>query len=490
MNDTCRWTVAAMLYFLASGASAQTPLDLARTQYAKENWDEALALLQTAQREHPSPEVSRLLGLTLYQLQDYQAARPILEEALAGSPSDPELLAALTGISHAQGDKLAALDYAERLVQLDDTPRAALTASRAFADAGAHAQATAALEQAWQDGTLRVRQRAALELAVLYAEDGRANAARQLVASAIALDAQSFDAAPLLELENSLGQPAPRNYTVALGYWLENDDNVPLVNDPGAIPGLSDTEDIRHTFYGDFLYARNISTSGTFFGEAHFTHGIHQDLNQYDPTQIALVAGLGWSFENWGLRLPLQGTRNWIDGDTLRTNVALAPGVFFQPSEKSTLYFFAAFAEDDFEDVIRPSEDRSGDVTTLGVMFNTALGQSGALRAILTGTEYDTDGNNWQRDETRLYAFLTWGFSATVTGGVGFDYVEAEFDNLSDVFLRARDDETGVGFATLAWQFNPRWTLRGQLSSGSRDSTIRIFEYDRTVISAGVSWVY
>jgi tetratricopeptide (TPR) repeat protein len=490
MGRFVRGGCATVLVLLSAMAGAQTPLDQARTQFSQENWEEALAILQPLSLSSPSPEVSRLLGLTLYRLQDYDAALPLLEGSLQNAPDDPALLAALTEIKQAQGDSAAAVDHADRLLAVDNSPRAQLIAGLAFANAGANARAIAAFEIAWQNGSRRQRQKAALELTTLYMDMNRAEEAAQLADQAIALDPGSFDAAALRQLTTVRPAPATRDYVLSVGYWLESDDNVPLVDNANAIPGLSDTEDIRHTFYGDFLYSKKFSETGAFFGEAHFIHGVHEDLGQYDPTQFALVTGLGWTPGTWGVRIPLQATRNWTDGNTVRTNVGIGPGVFFKPSSATVLYFFAAFSEDDFDNPIRPSEDRSGNVMSLGAMLTANLGADWNLRMILTGTEYDTNGNNWQRDELRLYTYFTWRFSPRWITGIGFDYLDADFNNLNDVFLLDRDDETWAGFLNIAFQLTPRWALRGQVSGGSRDSTIKVFEYDRTVFSIGVSWTY
>ncbi len=480
----------ATLLVLSAIAGAQTPLDQASSQFSEENWEEARAILEPLSFSSPSPEVSRLLGLTLFQLQDYDAALPLLQQSLQQAPDDPALLASLTDIAQAQGDHAAGVDYAGRLLAVDGSPRAQLTAGRAFAAAGDSQRATEAFESVWQNGSRRARQKAALELTRLYAETNRGEEAAQLAEQAIGLDPGSFDAAVLRQLTITRAGPTTRDYVLSVGYWLESDDNVPLVDNASLIPGLGDTEDIRHTFYGDFLYSKNLSETGTFFGEAHFIHGIHEDLSQFDPTQFTLVTGLGWTPGAWGVRIPLQATRNWTNGETVRTNVGIGPGIFFKPSAATVLYLFAALSEDDFEDAIRPSEDRSGDVTSLGAMLTANLATNANLRVIFTGTEYDTDGNNWQREELRLYAFLTWRFSPRWIGGVGLDYLDADFDNLNDVFLLDRDDETWAGFLNIAFQLTPRWALRGQISNASRDSTIDVFEYDRTVVSVGVSWTY
>jgi len=478
------------LLLLSATTGAQTPLDQASSQFSEENWEEARSILEPLARTDPSPEVSRLLGLTLFQLQDYDAASPLLEQSLQRTPDDAVLLRALTQIQQALHDGAAAAAYANRLLAVDGSAGAQFTAGRAFAAAGDNQRAITAFESAWQNGSRRQRQKAAVELTRLYLDTARVEEADQLVDEAIALDPGSFDAAALRQMSVTRAAPTTRDYVLSVGYWLESDDNVPLVDNANVIPGLSDVEDIRHTFYGDFLYSKNFSESGAFFGEAHFIHGVHQELSQFDPTQFALVAGLGWNPGNWGIRIPLQATQNWTDGNTVRTNVGIGPGVFFKPSDATVLYLFAALSEDDFENSIRPSEDRSGDVTALGAMFTANLGENGNFRAILTGTEYDTNGNNWQRDELRLYAFFTWRFSPRWIGGIGLDYLDANFDNLNDVFLLNRDDETLAGFLNIAFQLTPRWTLRGQYSGGSRDSTISIFEYDRNVFSIGVSWTY
>ena len=73
------------------------------------------------------------------------------------------------------------------------------------------------------------------------------------------------------------------------------------------------------------------------------------------------------------------------------------------------------------------------------------------------------------------------------TIGAGYGYQEAEFENIHDVFLQQREDETSEAFASLTYRFARRWLIRAQVTFVDQESTLPVYTYDRTVISLGIN---
>ena len=116
------------------------------------------------------------------------------------------------------------------------------------------------------------------------------------------------------------------------------------------------------------------------------------------------------------------------------------------------------------------------------------IGERWFLRIVGETDEVDADGDNWDRDEWRAYAMAEFSPAPNWTLGVGYRYQEADFDNLHDVFLQQRRDENSEAFASLNYRFKRRWEIRGQVTFVDQKSTLEVYDFERTVLSLGISY--
>ena len=274
----------------------------------------------------------------------------------------------------------------------------------------------------------------------------------------------------------------------APGYRLDYDDNVALYPDDEAFfPGNADEEDFRHVLFGDLWYRKGFGKNLRFFSELHASHSIHQDYSEYDLTRINVVAGLGGSYAHWGWRVPVEYTHDRFDGETYRDTWAATPGFYIHLPGGLQSHFYGRFREDDYDFSPSPSEDRSGETTGAGLLLVGALSDHWFVRIFGESDEIDADGRNWDRDEWRAYAQVEYSPTPAWTLGAGYGYQEAEFENIHDVFLQPREDETSKTFASLTYRFARRWLIRAQVTFVDQESTLPVYTYDRTVISLGVN---
>ena len=115
-------------------------------QFLQENYEEALTLLQQAQREQGGAQATRLLRLTYCHMQEYGKAHSLLAEIISTAPGDREARFALAETLLALGQTAAATEQAEMLPQVRPAPRDHYLAARAYREANDKKRAIEQLE--------------------------------------------------------------------------------------------------------------------------------------------------------------------------------------------------------------------------------------------------------------------------------------------------------------------------------------------------------
>jgi len=478
----------AALCLAPAALAAVSLLEQGRDQYNRQNYEEAAELLQRAYTDKATPEAARYLGLTYYHVLRYEQARPLLQKASAAFPSDAEVISALAYIALHTGDTGAARSY------LTGLEKAAPNSADTFEIKGrielAEDRETEAIAAFQRAADLEPTSPASEELLRLYTNRGETAKAQEVAKAAIAARPDSLEAGRFTAALSNL-EGASKPVSAFLGYRYETDSNVVLEpNTPAVIPGVKDKSDQRHVLTADLLGRYQISGGWDAFGEAHLYKNWYQTLTRYDTFRQNYVLGLGWSGASYGVRLPYEYSHVTLDGDTYLNENSVAPGVFFRHND-ITLYGFYRYADLNYEENVPPQEDRSGDANSLGALLLAPFHNNrGLLRVVFQGGSVDTDGRNWDRDETNLFANLGYGFTSRISGNIGFEWANQKYDNVHDVYLRKRDDEGTTFFASLSYLIDKNWEVRLQGSWVNWDSNIDVYEYDRTVGSLGVSWKY
>lgn len=458
-------------------------------QFERQNYQRVLGLLDDRLSGHPRYPYYR--GLAFYHLPDHASALPILERLYGDDPNDLEVLAALTDTLRTQGHLERAAEHANRLIAAGDDQRGHLLQGRIAEDRDQWAEAVTHYRAAAQGPDSRLIQQAARTLTDLHHRRGQHELAVQVAERAVG---QEPDPLTALHFESMrVGRsPERRQMAMRLGYRLEHDDNVPQVPGNGGLFGISGESGLRHVLTGDFAFERPLSSRLSLFTEAYAYQSLHQDsdLNEFNFTRLRGVAGLGGNWGRGGWRVPLELGWSGLDGDRYQNTISLVPGVFVQPTGGWLIHLFARLSHDDFARPVRPSEDQGGDSWRLGLFLHAKPLPQLQWRLITEFGADDSDGRNWERDEWRVYSLAEYRFDTRLSGGIGFQYRDRNFENIHDVFLRPRQDEVWEGFVTLSWQFNENWRLRAQYSYQRQDSTIGVFEFTRNVFSLGASWEF
>ena len=429
-----------------------------------------------------------MLVLAQFQVYDFDAAMPGIEALLGQVPEDIELRRAALAMAVATDQRTVALARAAELEALGDREYAALYQGRLAERSGEADSAESHYRQALASRDAALAQQAADHLINLLQEAGRHDEVREVARTAVSRDPASFDA---YRFEQYLAEEpgSVHGFAASVGYRLDHDDNVALLPDAqGFFFGVPDEEDFRHVLFADLAWNRPLGTHLTLFTEGHFSHSIHHDLDQYDFTRANVLVGLGGDHRAWGWRLPAEYTHDRFDGDAFRDSVFVTPGIYFNLWQGLQAHVYFRYQSSDYDRSVSLAEDRSGDAEGGGVLLLGTLGERWFVRVYAEMDEFDTDGANWDRDEWRAQARLEFSLAPGWTLGAGALYQEAEFDNLHSIFLAPREDETSQGFVSLEHNFRERWNFRAQVSYVEQESTLPLYDYDRTVISLGVSY--
>lgn len=488
VRSLLNWRRVSLLFLLI----AQHGVSLAQSECAEEaeqaferqHWEAVEGLL--ADRQDNACE-QRILALARFHLHDFESALPRVLSLLEKFPDDLDLnrasLVMLTVLMRTE----EAHRQVARLQSMGDSDFASLYQARLLVQEGDAEGAEALLHDLLEAPDAALAQEAAEQLIVLLQGSARYREVPPIAGQALARDPESFRAYwfEQFTLEN---QRALRPYDISLGYRIDYDDNVALLPDQqGLIFGNPDEDDYRHVLFADLLYRRVLNRHLMLFAEGHFSHSAHQDLSEFDFTRVNLLAGLGGSSSGWGWRVPVEFGHDRFDGSSFRDTWAVTPGAYLNVWGGLASHLYLRYRSEDYERSVSLSEDRSGETVGGGVLLAGKLGERWFLRLFAEADDVDADGRNWDREEWRVHTQAEFSPVPSWSIGAGFQYQEADFDEVHDVFLVRRSDETSQAFASLSYWFRERWQLRAQVTFAEQQSNLQIYDYDRTVVSLGIS---
>jgi len=277
-------------------------------------------------------------------------------------------------------------------------------------------------------------------------------------------------------------EPIP-DFSFDLGYRFEYDDNITFPDDEFA----SGEEDFRHVLMADILYQRPFADNWSFFAQGHVMQSLYNDFDQFNQTRVTGSVAIGQQARKWGWRLPLEAIHDRLDGDSFRTSTAAVPGIYLQFGKDYFSHLYARLQRDDYENFDFPNEDRSGDVTGLGVLFVGQFNDRWRLRSYLEFNRFDTDGLYWERDEITAFLMTEFEFATNWVAGLAIRYQDRDYDNVRPVFAQHQQDEITDLYINLSQRFAEKWRWRLQTSLSDHQSNIPIFDYTRNVYSIGIT---
>lgn len=457
---------------------AEVPAE-ANEAFRQGHWQLAIQLLESRQAD---PDAQRLLALSYFNYQDFDRARPALEQALAAAPDDAELNAALLEVLLADRDYGRAEEVAAGLARTGRADEAAFGMARIRLAVGDRQQAVSQLQELVANSEPALATQAAdLLIETLYG-DHRYGEAYDVARKALERDPDSP-----LAYRFARVQPDPATsprFSVDLAYRFEYDDNVTFPDEIFA----TGEEDYRHVLMADLLYQRPFAGGWQFYAQGHALQSFHNDFDEFDRTRLSGSVAIGYQGLRFGWRVPAEVNYDRLDGDSFRTSVSALPGLTVQFGQGYSGHIYGRLQSDDYADVLLPREDRSGDVTGAGVLLVGRVSPRLQMRSYLEFNRYDTDGSYWERDETVAFLLGEFEFRSNWVAGLAFRYQDEDYDNARPVFAERQQDESTELYLNLTHRFAEKWRWRGQVSLIDHASNIPIFDYDRNVYSISVVW--
>lgn len=432
----------------------------------------------------------RYLGLSLFQLQRYAKAVPYLKTALAAEPGNARLRRALAQSLFENGEMPAALEVLQPLLTDGDID-ALILGGQIYLAQEEIEQARSIFERALRSTTDPHKlQQINLGLAPIYRTQGDRTVLTDIHSRMSEIDSGNpavKDFADILPQERAV-----RPYQLAIGYRMEYDSNVGAFPDGSTAGDPSDESDWRNVLFLDALGHIPLGQGFILYGEAHLRGGVHSSESEYDYFDQTWVASLGWSSDQgYGFRLPVEYSHLNMDNDISRSLWAVSPGFMWDAGPDVSAYFYARFESLDYDGFASGMEDRSGDADRYGVsiVWTPNNGRTSVWGILEFGSD-DTNGGNWQRDVQHYYVRADHRLSDQWSIDGGVEYYNYDFDNEHDVFSTTRKDDLLTLFASLNYQLSRDWKLTLSGVKLKSDSNIELYNYDRYVISGGVTWQY
>lgn len=508
------WVGMLLWFNSAIVLAAATPMQQALDHFARENYEEALALFLQVKADvtRPAPkrsgaiglellgqenlpmskekaEVLRFLGLCYFNLTRYAEASGYLKDVRATFPRDESLLFALAEIELVEGKPGRSLEHVRNLRQMVSyKPEVRYLEGRAYASLHQDYDAAESFQAAIELSP-NARQLVGLELAQAYVRTGRIDNARTLLENAIEEEPAAFNSRKFRLLLAQLKR-IKKPFVAQVGVRLESDSNVIL--EPSGVDvatSAEDKADTRITLIGDVMYQQSLSKNWTLYHEGHLYNSNHQQLSEFDQLQLDYIFSPGYSGNHWGYRLPLEISWSQLNGAAHRNAFAFTPGVYKQLDDDLTLSLYGQTVSAEYDEDVADVENRSGSYTGVGGFalwyFND---RDAELRFIIDSGTNATDGSNWERSETNLYLNTAFQVTPEMKASIGVQTASHDYANTHTTYLEKRSDSSTKWFASYAYLLKREWEFQARISSVKWESNIDVYNYERNVFLLSVVW--
>ena len=492
----CAAVVVATAAFIALKVSAepQTAYEQGVLQYQRENYDEALSRLTAAREESPNTRVSYYLGLTYKKLQDYIQAKFYLTEAVEGEPKIEGALPELIEVC-CQTDDTAS---AKKLIAAAETQgmrpgQTAFIKGLVLAKEDKTQEAIAAFKDAKSlEPTLK--QSADYQIGLAHLKAKSWNEAAESFQEVVLLDPNTDIARYADEYKKALDQrrAADKPYRLNAGLFVEYDDNVILKpSDASSVGDVGNEADWREvaTVNAELGGKWNERFGAKLLYDLYFAK--QNDLHAFDVNSHTLGAVPSWYVGSHVVSVPVQYNYTWVDGDQFLSTVTVNPLANLKLAGNLLGQVGVKLQAKDYKrPPSNPNEDRDAVRWAPGAgwfyFFNKA---KSFLNARYEYDAENADGGNWDYDGHRVSLAVQVPvpniekLKLTVAG----DLYRQDFDKTHTSFAVRREDEAVTGSLLLTWALNPVWDAQVRYTYVNHNSNISIYEYQRNIISTGMT---
>lgn len=323
-------------------------------------------------------------------------------------------------------------------------------------------------------------------LARLLVRGNQSQAARELIQQNIDHGDSSFVFRELESILDTIPKPE-KAWDVTIGYRFEYDSN-PQLAPQESTAFLEEESDVRHTALADFRWQKDLRAGWDLYSEAHLAYRNLDDLGHLNQNWQHYVVSPGWNGQRFGFRLPAGYRRSEFDNERFSRRYDFSPGVVVRVTNDLFSYSIIRYSNFDYDiQVDDPAENFSGDQVMLSNSIYWGFSDSAHARAGVDIGQFQAEGDNWDRDQYRIYGVLNYQVTDQIRTVFSLEYLDFDFDNVHSVFdIRRRNEHWNAGFS-ISYTTGNNIEYQFRTTHRDSDSNIPLYDYNRTQYSVGVA---
>ncbi len=492
--------LAAPLGVQAAPPSDGALVEQARQELGRENYEEALDLLNRAWAAGVrTPEAAFLLGRTHRGMLNYKEARWYFQEAVRLKPDyrEAQLLLADTLVGLDQPDQ--ALVLLRELEALSYEPgHTAYIMGQAYFKNKQYSQAVDFFRKAQQDPNLA--QDAKFQEAMALSAQNRVREAQKTLTEAIGINPRSATAGFAQGYAAVLDRRAKdyQRFRFSVFGGFDYDSNVSL--QPGEDIGFvqpTGKNDVFWSLTGALEY--NLLRPGPFALWAYYGYyqNFHHRLTRYDLWSNSAGVVPTYTWPRSRLSVPFNFNYSVVGYEPYSTSFTLTPTYLYMLTPKIALEGGMLLARRDYWfPVYVDADQRSGDALGGAIAgYYFLKNQEGYLQARFAYEREFTVGGNWDSSSYRfglalVYpVFPKWKVKATA------DLILQPYDNYWDNGIRGADnpkryDTIFIGGLEITRKLMKNLEINAHCYYVRSDSNIYLYDYDRVITGLQLGYRY
>jgi len=477
-------------------AAESASLEQGINYYKQENFDEALPLLQQAQKEDPTSSLAAYyLGITYKKLQNYKEAKTYLIDAVSLTPKIKEALVELIETLY----QLDETKEAQKYIEVAETEKikeaeTAFLKGLVLLKEGNNLGAVAAFEKAKQlDGS--ISQAADYQIGVAYLKEKKFKEAKDVFKDVIVLDPNSNLADFSNEYIKAIKrkEEAEKPYRITVGAAGQYDTNVLLKpSDATVAANITDEADWREVYTGLGEYRLKVTDRFSITPQYSFYRAHQNNLGILNVTSHTATVTPNYNIEKGTIGLPVGYNYTDVGERKYLTTLSATPMLNYLLGKTNMAQFSFQYQKNDFSrSPTIPEENRSSNYFGGGAGWYHFFDENKGFFGLHCGFNKDeTEGANWEYfgnkyDATVLYPFWE-KFKASIAGEI----FTQNFDHRNTIYGVERDDRIYTVSTMLAYNFWKAAELQFSWTFVDDKSSIAVYNYNRHIYSLGLQYKF
>lgn len=485
------------IFLITSPAFGQPPPTLQEgiNQYNADNYEEAIEIFKMVREKEPgSSQAAFFLGLAYKQINDFQSALPPFQDAVALKPPIKEAVIELIDVLY----RLDKIEEAKQWIAVAERDglypaKTAFLKGMCLAKEGKHTEAIQAFEKS-KNIESAYSQAADVQIGLSLMSERKFAQAKERFQAALTQDPLSDLASFARRFQDIVEQRAfiERPLRVTLSMMGQYDTN--MLQKPNPYTGFPDLGDEKSpamltslrldyvpTLPGSLLFNASYAFSGRFYEKNSTTHNMLANTVSVAP---------GYNFGRFAVNLIANYTHALRQNPSYKNYSELyniGPMVRFLLNKNSLLEIYGGYANKNyFTKSLTPEEDQSSIGFDSYISWMWLFENGGILNLKYGFNDENANGRNWNNSGHRFTLNLLFPIWKNLRAQLGGEAYFQNYKNEHTVFNKKRSDTTYTGIAGLILDINRNLSLTAQYNYIRSDSNIFLYDYSRSIYSAGI----